>query len=499
MYVYIQHTNDDGIIMFPEKMINILLIEDEEYDVRRVRNTIKPFSKTINIRTVISNGRLALDALAAEKDAFDVVIMDFQIAGGLMGEQLILEIKKIDPTLQIIVITKMTMNLADYDFANSLMMAGAFWYCTKYPGDIEEYIYQPTDFLLSIINAYQKRVLEKKQSKANLKILRSIEETLSQKPIIGNSPSIITLRHQIEKCAESDASVLISGSSGTGKELVAVNIHNRSKRRLENFVPINCGSIPSELIESELFGYEKGSFTGATSAKLGLFELANHGTVFLDEIGELPLNAQVKLLRVIQEGELEKIGRREPIKVDVRLIAATNKNLEKEVEEKRFREDLYYRLNVIPVFAPPLHERPDDVPMLSEYFLQQFSTDMGRVKPIIVPEAMSILQFAPWKGNVRELKNVMQRLLFLDEKIITKELMQKAVGLQVGQQSSSGGGILNLSELQEPLILRDLERIVRQRYIEYIRSSSSSDAEASKKLGLAPPNYHRMCKELGIK
>jgi two-component system, NtrC family, response regulator AtoC len=499
MYVYVQHTNNDGITMFPEKVINILLIEDEEYDVRRVRNTIKPFSKTINIRKVISNGRLALDALAAEKDAFDIIIMDFQIAGGLMGEQLIREIKKIDPTLQIIVITKMTMNLADYNFANSLMMAGAFWYCTKYPGDIEEYIYQPTDFFLSIINAYQKRVLEKEQSKANSKILRSIEETLSQKPIIGNSPSIITLRHQIEKCAESDASVLISGSSGTGKELVAVNIHNRSKRRLENFVPINCGSIPNELIESELFGYEKGSFTGATSAKLGLFEVANHGTIFLDEIGELPLNAQVKLLRVIQEGELEKIGRREPIKVDVRLISATNKNLEKEVEEKRFREDLYYRLNVIPVFVPPLRDRPDDVPMLSEYFLGQFSVDMGRVKPVITPEAMSILQYAPWKGNVRELKNVMQRLLFLDEKIITKELMQKAVGLQVGQQSSSGGDILNFSELQEPLVLRDLERIVRQRYIEYIRASSTSDAEASKKLGLAPPNYHRMCKELGIK
>ncbi len=188
--------------MFPEKVINVLLIEDEEFDVRRVRNTIRPFSKTINIRKVISNGRLALDALAADKDGFDVIIMDFQIAGGLMGEHLIREIKKIDPTFQIIVITKMTVNLADYDFANSLMLAGAFWYCTKYPGDIEEYIYQPTDFLLSIINAYQKRVLEKERSKANSKILRSIEETLSQKPIIGNSASIVQLRHQIEKCAK---------------------------------------------------------------------------------------------------------------------------------------------------------------------------------------------------------------------------------------------------------------------------------------------------------
>lgn len=484
--------------MFPEKVINVLLIEDEEFDVRRVRNTVRPFSKTIHIRTVISNGRLALDALAAGKDQYDVIIMDFQIAGGLMGEQLIREIKKIDPTLQIIVITKMTVNLADYDFANSLMIAGAFWYCTKYPGDIEEYIYQPTDFLLSIINANQKRVLEREQSKANSKLLRSIEETLSQKPIIGGSPGIIELRHQIEKCAESDASVLISGSSGTGKELVAVNIHNRSKRRLENFVPINCGSIPNELIESELFGYEKGSFTGATSSKLGLFELANNGTIFLDEIGELPLHAQVKLLRVIQEGELEKIGRREPVKVNVRLIAATNKELEKEVEAKRFREDLYYRLNVIPVRVPPLRDRPEDVRLLSEYFLQQFSADMGRPTPVISPDAMAVLQFSAWKGNVRELKNVMQRLLFLEAEVITKETVQKAIGIPTTPYAGSSG-LLNLSELQEPMLLRDLERVVRQRYIEHIRASSSSDAEAAKKLGLAPPNYHRMCKELGIK
>ena len=485
--------------MFPEKKINILLIEDEEFDVRRVRNTIKQFESTILIRSVIANGRQALDTLQAEKDVYDIVIMDFQIAGGLMGEQLIREIKKLDPAIQIIVITKMTVNLADYNFANSLMRAGAFWYCTKYPGDIEEFIYQPTDFILSIINAFQKRELEKEKNRTNSKLLRTVEETLSQRSIIGKSDVISTLKNQINKCAESDASVLISGSSGTGKELVAINIHNRSKRRLENFVPINCGSIPNDLIESELFGYEKGAFTRATSSKPGLFEHANNGTIFLDEIGELPLNAQVKLLRVIQEGELEKIGRRDPVKVNVRLIAATNKNLEKEVAEKKFREDLYYRLNVIPVYVPQLSERREDIPFLAQHFVEQFSIDMQRPVPALTPEAVAVLQFSKLKGNVRELKNIMQRLLFLDETLITKEMMQKALGLQSPYPQSKGAGMLNLAELTEPIFLKDLERSIRQQYIAYIRANSVSDKEAANKLGLAPPNYHRICKELGIK
>lgn len=483
-----------------EKQIQVLLIEDEEYDVRRVRNTIKPFSQQINIARVVSNGRVALELLVARESTFDIVIMDFQIAGGLMGENLIHEIKKIDPTLQIIVITKMTVNVIDFNFANSLMSAGAFWYCTKYPGDIEEYIYQPTDFILSIFNAYSRCILERERTKTKKKLIRDIESTLGKKIIIGISPSIANLRDQIQRCAESDVSVLITGSSGTGKELVANNIHLRSKRRLENFVPINCGSIPSELVESELFGYEKGAFTGASSSKQGLFEVAHHGTLFLDEVGELPLSAQVKLLRVIQEGEIEKIGRTEPVNVDVRIIAATNKNLEKEVEEKRFREDLYYRLNVVPISVSPLRDRADDIPLLVDHFMKEFSVDMGKNIPEITTEGMSMLQFAPWKGNVRELKNVIQRLLFLNDTVITKETVQFALGVATnGATLSTTTPAFNFSSMQELLSLRQLERLVRQKYVEFIRSTSSSDAEAAKKLGLAPPNYHRMCKELGIK
>lgn len=483
----------------PHNTINILLIEDEEFDVRRVRNTIKPFAATINIRSVISNGRNALDTLAEGKELYDVVIMDFQIAGGIMGELLIREIKKIDPTLQIIVITKMTVNIADFDFADSLMKAGAYWYCTKYPGDIEEYIYQPTDFILSIINAYHKSQLEKESSKTTKRLLQSVEATLELKRIVGESPGAEQLRRQIAKCAESDVSVLITGPSGTGKELVAHNIHFRSKRRMENFVPINCGSIPSELVESELFGYEKGSFTGAVAAKQGLFERANHGTIFLDEIGELPVSAQVKLLRVIQEGEIEKIGRTGRLKVDVRIIAASNKDLVKEVEGKRFREDLYYRLNVVPIQVPALRDRATDIPLLIEYFLTQFSKEMDKPVPEITPDAMEQLQTHQWKGNIRELKNVVQRILFVGDLIISKETIQFLLVGTTGGTPPPSSALLDFSSMKDILPLRQLEQLVRQKYFDFIRSHSASDADAAKKLGLAPSNYHRMCKELGIK
>lgn len=485
--------------MITERPIQVLLIEDEEFDVRRVRNTLLPFKDTIIINDVISNGKIAIEKITAMKDTCDVIIMDFQIAGGLMGEQLIKEIKKIDPTLQIIVITKMTVNLADYEFANRLMLAGAFWYCTKYPGDIENYIYQPTDFVLSIINAFHKRILERERAHSTSKLLRTAEAHLSQRKIIGTSPAIVALRRQIEKCAELDTNVLITGGSGTGKELVAANIHYSSKRRLENFVPINCGSIPLELIESELFGYEKGAFTGANTAKLGLFEIANNGTIFLDEVGELPPSAQVKLLRVIQEKEIEKIGRREPIKVNVRIIAATNKDLEKEIEEKKIREDLFYRLNVVPIVVPPLRERSEDIPILVNYFLDEFSVDMNKPKPVITPEAMNVFRFAPWKGNIRELKNVMQRLFIYDVQEVTKEIALNALGISSPLHNEGVLELINFNGLKEMLPLRDLERLMRKKYVEFVRSNSASDADAAKKLGIAPSNYHRMCKELGIK
>jgi DNA-binding NtrC family response regulator len=487
--------------MFNENRIKVLLIEDEEFDVRRVQKTISPFLDQITITHIVSNGKDAIEILKDENNIFDVVIMDFQIAGGMMGQELIQKIKEIDSSIQIIVITKMTINITDYNFANKLIKAGAYWYCTKYPGDIEEYIYQPTDFIISIFNAYEKCKLERERLKSNQKLIRNINEILLQKKIIGESPLIVKLRDEIKKYSSGNLVVLIKGASGTGKELVAYNIHYNSSRKFENFIPINCGSIPNDLVESELFGYEKGAFTGADKRKSGLFEIANNGTIFLDEITELPLSAQVKLLRVIQDGELEKIGRTEKIKVDVRIIAATNRNIEEEVKAKRFREDLYYRLNVVPIEVPELKYRPGDIPLLIDYFMSQLSIDMGKEKPFIDAGTYEILLAYDWPGNVREIINVVQRFLFTDEKIITPHIAQRALGLLIESnilETKRFEGI-KFSREGEILPLKQMEKMIREKYFMFVRQNSSSDTEAAKKLGLAPPNYYRMAKELGLK
>jgi transcriptional regulator with GAF, ATPase, and Fis domain len=323
---------------------------------------------------------------------------------------------------------------------------------------------------------------------------------MMQKQLIGESPSIIKLKEEIKKYSGSDVSILIKGASGTGKELVAYNIHYNSSRKFENFVAINCGSLPNELVESELFGYEKGAFTGADKRKPGLFELAHQGTIFLDEITELPPSAQVKLLRVIQNGELEKIGRTEKVKVNVRLIASTNRDIEEEVKARRFREDLYYRLNVVPIFVPELKNRKEDIPVLLDHFSTIMCLNMGKEKPSINKEALDILINYEWAGNVREFENIVQRLLFNDEPVINALQVKKALGIADKDEGSvNRDNEIEFMENGKMLPLKQLEKTFRQRYFKFVRDNSDSDTDAAKKMGLAPPNYHRMAKELGLK
>ncbi|MEJ2614242.1 MAG: sigma-54 dependent transcriptional regulator [Ignavibacteriaceae bacterium] len=478
--------------------INILLIEDEDFDVKRIKNTINYYETRIKVLDVVSNGRAALELISNNPEKYDVVILDYQISGGLKGEELITKIKEMNPILQIIVITKMTINITDYNFANNLIKSGAFWYGTKYPGNIEDYIYQPTDFILSIFNAFEKKKLEIHNLRSDKKLKQNIANLLEMKKIIGESKPLAQLKENIERYAKSDVNILINGPSGTGKELVAWNIHLKSKRKYENFVPINCGSIPADLIESELFGYEKGSFTGANTSKAGLFEVANNGTLFLDEVGELPLPAQVKLLRVIQEGEIEKIGRTEKISVNVRIIAATNKNLANEVNNNRFREDLYYRLNVVPLDIVPLRHRGNDIILLFDHFLQYFSQDLGVEIPQVDEKAKEILLNYKWPGNVRELRNVVQRLILnCNGTIKAKDISDPMIlrnHIIIKEET-------NFEDLYQGQVLplKEMERIFRKKYFQYVRSISISDSSAADKLGLAPSNYYRMCKELGIK
>ncbi len=479
-------------------VIKVLLVEDEDFDVVRVKKTVSLSATRIHIEDVVSNGKSALDRIQHNPDFYDVVILDYQISGGLRGEELIQRMKELDPFIQIVVITKMTINTTDFDFANNLLKAGAYWYCTKYPGNIEDYVYQPTDFILSIVNAYERKKLEKQKLKSDKRLKQSNENLLESKRIIGESKPMVQLNETIEKYAKSDANVLISGASGTGKELVAWNIHLKSKRKYEKFIPINCGSIPHDLVESELFGYERGAFTGAMNTKAGLFEIANNGTILLDEVGELPLQAQVKLLRVIQEGEIEKIGRKESLLVNVRIIAATNKNLSAEVNEGRFREDLYYRLAVIPLDIIPLCKRGDDILLLFGHFLEYFSRDIDIQPPPIDPKAKDILMNYKWPGNVRELRNVAQRLVLnctdrITAKDVTNHMVMRnpiAMKDEAAIDDLYAGQVLSLPEM---------EKMFRIRYFKYVRSISSSDSNAAEKLGLAPSNFYRMLKELGLK
>lgn len=478
--------------------INILLIEDEEFDVKRVKNTISYYENRIQIDKVVSNGKAAIDCIKESQGRFDVVILDYQISGGWKGEELIQKIKECDRFIQIIVVTKMTINITDYDFANSLIRAGAYWYCTKFPGNIEEYIYQPTDFILSIFNAYEKKKLEKHKIKSDNRLNKNIESLLEAKKIIGESKPMVELKEHIIKYAKSDANILVNGASGTGKELVAWNIHLNSKRKYENFVPINCGSIPGELLESELFGYQKGSFTGAAANKQGLFEIADHGTLFLDEVAELPHSAQVKLLRVIQEGEIEKIGRTTKISVNVRIIAATNKDLVSLVGEGKFREDLYYRLNVVPIDVVPLKYRGDDILLLFNHFLEYFSIDFEINKPTLDDEAEKVLLNYKWPGNVRELRNVAQRLVLNSNGTITSKEISNPMILRNHRMVVENKNLDSMN-FDKVVPLKEIEKEFRTKYIKYVKGISSSDSSAAEKLGLAPSNFYRMCKELGLK
>ncbi len=482
--------------------INVLIVEDEEFDVRRIKNTLRLYNNIIKIYDIVSTGNDALDCLKNSKSLIDVVVLDYQISGGLYGKELIKEIKLIDSTIQVIIITKMTINQTDPEFASQLIKNGAYWFGTKNPTDIEDYIYQPTDFILAILNAYEKRNLQLEKQKLQFEHKKSQEilennnlENLIKWKIIGNSNAVENVKVLVEKYAPVNASVLITGESGTGKELVARNIHFKSPRKFEKFVVINCSAIPFNLFESELFGYEKGAFTDAKSGKIGLFEKANHGTLFLDEVSELPLKEQSKLLRVLETGEIEKIGRKHEIIVDVRVIAATNKDLNKEISKNKFREDLYYRLNILNISIPPLRERRSDIEVLSDYFLKKYINKFQLGDISITPEAQKLLVNYDWPGNVRQLKNVLQRSVLLADKSIDTET------INIGLRGNPGDNDFRLKFINpnKMLTLKEAEFNFRKEYTKFIRSKTKTDAEASKLLGIAPSNFHRLCKELGLK
>ncbi len=336
---------------------------------------------------------------------YDIIFLDIKMPE-VDGIEVLKRVKEVYPIVDVVMITA----YASIDSAVQAMKLGAYDYLTK-PFD-------PEHLSVLVKKIMSKRVLENE----NRKLKETIESTLKHVNLVGESEAMKKIIKQIGEVAPTDASVLITGESGTGKEVVARAIHFASPRRFEPLITVSCGALPEGLVESELFGYERGAFTGAFYKKKGKFEAANGGTLFLDEIGELNQKMQVDLLRVLQEKEIMRIGSNKVIKVDFRVISATNRDLKKMVEEGIFREDLYYRLNVFNIHIPPLRERVDDIPLLVEHFVNQFRRRMGKDVVGVTPQAMNKLIKYPWPGNVRELENAIERAFVISKgKYITTD------------------------------------------------------------------------------
>jgi two-component system, NtrC family, nitrogen regulation response regulator NtrX len=370
---------------------SVLIVDDEPSIVQSLSGLLS--DEGYKVSTAV-NGYDALKAV--DSDSPDLVLLDIWMPG-LDGIETLKEIKKYHPHIQVVIIT----GHGNVETAVKATKLGAFDLIEK-PLSIDKII-------LTLNNALNFRRLEEEN-----RYLRT--KTLEKNSIDGNSERTKELRRNIEVAAPSDTWILISGENGTGKELVARMIHALSPRTDKPLIDVSCAAIPDEHIESEMFGYEKGAFPAATAAKIGKFELADNGTIFLDEIGDMSLSSQAKILRVLQEQKIQRIGGSRPIGVNVRIIATTNKNLEKEMERGTFREDLYYRLNVIPIKVAPLRERIEDLPILVEVFLKEFATQNRSKRKTISPAAISILSSYAWPGNVRELRNLVERLAITVDK-----------------------------------------------------------------------------------
>jgi len=379
-------------------MSKILVIDDE----RSIRSTLKDILEYEKYEvTEAEDGLKGLEL--AQKDTFDMIFCDIKMPK-MDGIEVLQKIMEFNDEIPVVMIS----GHGNIDTAVECIKKGAFDYIAK-PIDLNR-------LLITVRNALDKKVLVKETKQLRKKVNKN-----KSGDIIGDSEAIKKIQELIERVAPTDARVLITGANGTGKELVARRIHDLSKRADKSLVEVNCAAIPSELIESELFGHEKGSFTSAVKQRKGKFEQADGGTLFLDEIGDMSHAAQAKVLRALQENRITRVGGDGDIKVDVRILAATNKDLRSEIEKGNFREDLYHRLNVIPIHVPSLNDRRDDISILAEYFLEIVLEEQGMTPKTFTPEALEELKNLDWTGNIRELRNVVERLVILCDASITQD------------------------------------------------------------------------------
>ena len=377
-------------------MSKILIIEDEAAIRRVLTKIISEESDAYQVEEA-EDGLHGIEKI--KDNDYDLVLCDIKMPK-MDGVEVLEKAKKIKPEIPFVMIS----GHGDLDTAVNTMRLGAFDYISK-PPDLNR-------LLNTVRNALDRKVLVVENKRLKKKVSKNHE-------MIGESDAITHIKEMIEKVAATDARVLITGPNGTGKELVAHWLHEKSDRSSSALIEVNCAAIPSELIESELFGHVKGSFTGANKDRAGKFEAANNGTIFLDEIGDMSLSAQAKVLRALQENKIQRVGSDRDIKVNVRIVAATNKDLKKEIKEGRFREDLYHRLAVILIKVPALNDRRNDIPLLIHHFSQKIASQQGVAKKEFSSEAIALLQEYDWTGNIRELRNVVERLIILGEQEVS--------------------------------------------------------------------------------
>jgi two-component system nitrogen regulation response regulator NtrX len=443
----------------------VLVVDDEE----AVRSSLRMILEYEGYEVLLAaNGPAGLKM--AEQESPDLVFLDIKMPQ-MDGLEVLKRLKAEEPSPPVVVLS----GHGTVKTAVEAVKLGAFDFIEKPP--------ESERILIVSRNALgQKRLVDE-----NRRLKLSFDDRYR---MVGRSDALERVWDAIRKAAPTNATVLLTGESGVGKELAARAIHSNSLRQREAFVQVNCAAIPEELIESELFGHEKGSFTGATEKQIGKFELAHRGTIFLDEVGDMSLRTQAKVLRVLQEGEVERIGSQKTIQVDVRVIAATNKNLEEEIEAGRFREDLYFRLTVVPIRVPPLRERPEDVAPLVEHFVKEFCQANNFRPKAFAPAAMETLQRHRWRGNVRELKNVVERLLIMAE---VDEVRPEDVAGVLRQPTDEAAGLSSAGTL------RDFKEAAERSFlVAKLRESNWNISATAQAIGTPRSNLYKKLDQYGI-
>ena len=448
----------------------ILVVDDEN----EALVLMKELFEQNGYRTLTANdGEIALQMVEEEQP--DIIVSDI-VMPNMDGMTLLKKVKETNPDIAVIMVTA---NGAIENAVDAMKMGA------------KDYILKPfrlNEVLTKVQNLARLRMLEIE----NQVLRKEVRKKYNFDKIIGKTPIMTELFQRVEAVAPTPSTVLIRGENGTGKELIAHAIHYNSTRAKGPLVKVNCGVLSEGVLESELFGHVKGAFTGAHRDKMGRFEMAHGGTIFLDEIGDISLNMQVKLLRVIQEKEFERVGGNETIKVDVRIIAATNRNLEEAIAEKKFREDLYYRLNVIPIVVPPLRERKDDIPLLVDHFIKKFNADFNKTIQGVDEEALQALMAYDWPGNIRELENVLERAIVLSRSdILTVKDFPETIGVQKRQNNHFS--YVEGQQLNE--LVEEFEKTIIEQALEKYNGNKLRTAE---KLGIHRSTFMSKLKKYGI-